>query len=164
MKNNYKRLLACCVAAVGLVFLLGGCALSGPGAIAQNQSSQTPASPSVSVAPVSQPSASQAPASPSASEAPASQPLASGKAIVNIDGIIDEVAADGRSFRVGSLWVTVDESTLYGIPGPNAAPANEQLVSNVFQAGNAVSGYTQDDPVSGKVYAARIYNNFPPQA
>lgn len=91
-------------------------------------------------------------------------PPTTAKAIVNIDGIIEEVSADGLSFRVGDLWVRVDENTMYGIPGPNALPAEEQLVSSTFLVGNAVSGYTEDDPATGSVYALRIYNNFPPQS
>ena len=81
--------------------------------------------------------------------------------MVNIDGIIEEVSEDGLSFRVGDLWVTVDENTMYGISGPNALPTDEQLVSKTFLVGNAVSGYTEEDPASGSVYALRIYNNFP---
>lgn len=90
-------------------------------------------------------------------------PPTTAKAIVNIDGIIDEVSEDGLSFRIGDLWVRVDENTMYGIPGPNALPADEQLVSSTFLTGNAVSGYTEDDPATGSVYALRIYNNFPPE-
>lgn len=92
----------------------------------------------------------------------AGAPIA-GKAVVNIDGMIDEVAADGHSFRTGDLWVYVDENTQYGISEPTGAPAGEQLVSREFQVGNAVSGFTQDDLTGGKVYAVRIYNNFAPQ-
>ena len=90
-------------------------------------------------------------------------PPIEGKAMVNIDGIIDEVGADGKSFRIGELWVKVDEKTTYGITGPNALPADEQLVSKEFVVGNAVSGYTEDDVASKSVYALRIYNNFAPQ-
>lgn len=88
-------------------------------------------------------------------------PAVAAKGIVNIDGIIEEVAPDGQSFRVGDLWVTVDGNTLYGIPGPNALPMEEQLVSDDFQVGNAVSGYTEDNLSGGSVRAVRIYNNFP---
>jgi hypothetical protein len=90
-------------------------------------------------------------------------PPTTAKAIVNIDGIIAEVSEDGLSFRIGSLWVHVDENTIYGITGPNALPEEEQLVSKTFVVGNAVSGYTEDDTDSGSVYALRIYNNFPAQ-
>jgi len=93
----------------------------------------------------------------------AARPPIAAKSVVNIDGIIDEVSPDGTSFRIGTLWVTVDENTQYGISEPTGLPADEQLVSKVFKAGNAVSGFTRDDPASGKVYASRIYNNFPPQ-
>jgi hypothetical protein len=91
-------------------------------------------------------------------------PAIAGKAIVNIDGIIDEVGADGKSFHIDGLWVTVDENTAYGITGPTAPDAEDQLVSDQFAVGNAVSGYTEDDTASGRVYALRIYNNFAPEA
>lgn len=94
----------------------------------------------------------------------AEAPIASGKAIVNIDGIIDEVGSDGKSFHIDGLWVTVDENTVYGITGPTAPDAEDQLVSEQFVIGNAVSGYTEDDIASGNVYALRIYNNFAPEA
>lgn len=94
----------------------------------------------------------------------AEAPITSGKAIVNIDGIIDEVGSDGKSFHIDGLWVTVDENTVYGITGPTAPDAEDQLVSEQFVIGNAVSGYTEDDIASGNVYALRIYNNFAPEA
>lgn len=87
-------------------------------------------------------------------------PPTTGKAQVNIDGVIEEVGADGNSFRVGELWVTVTDETLYGIPGSTAPDASEQLVSKEFKVGNTVSGFTSDDVTSGKVTAVRIYNNF----
>ena len=87
-------------------------------------------------------------------------PPTSGKAAVNIDGMIEEVAADGKSFRVGDLWVSVTDETEYGITGPNAPAASEQLVSKDFKVGNTVSGFTTDDVASGKVTALKIYNNF----
>ena len=82
------------------------------------------------------------------------------KQMVNIDGIIDEVSADGTSFRIGELWVTVTDATEYGISGPTAPPLSEQLVSEDFKVGNAVSGFTSEDVASGQVTAERIYNNF----
>ncbi|MEL7601561.1 MAG: hypothetical protein AAGU77_00235 [Bacillota bacterium] len=91
-------------------------------------------------------------------------PVIAGKAIVNIDGIIDEVGSDGKSFHIDGLWVTVGENTAYGITGPTAPDAEDQLVSDQFVVGNAVSGYTEDDTASGNVYALRIYNNFAPEA
>lgn len=87
-------------------------------------------------------------------------PKTTAKVQVNIDGVIDEVGADGKSFRVGDLWVTVTDETLYGIDGPTAPEASEQLVSKEFKVGNTVSGFTSDDVTSGKVTAVRIYNNF----
>lgn len=87
-------------------------------------------------------------------------PPTTAKARANIDGVIEEVSADGNSFRIGDLWVTVTDETEYGIQGPNAPEASEQLVSKEFKVGNTVSGFTSDDVASGKVTAQRIYNNF----
>lgn len=84
----------------------------------------------------------------------------SAKHRVNIDGVIDEVGADGQSFRIGELWVTVTDNTTYGITGPTAPDPSEQLVSKEFKVGNAVSGFTSGDVMSGKVTADVIYNNF----
>lgn len=87
-------------------------------------------------------------------------PVTAGMMAVNIDGIIDEVSADGQSFRIGDLWITVNEDTLYGISEPTAPPLDEQLVSKEFKAGNVVSGFTSGDVTSGQVLADIIYNNF----
>lgn len=87
-------------------------------------------------------------------------PATSAKHRVNIDGVIDEVSADGQSFRIGELWVTVTEKTTYGITGPTAPDPSEQLVSKEFKVGNTVSGFTSEDVTSGKVTAEVIYNNF----
>jgi len=88
------------------------------------------------------------------------KPATTAKRMVNIEGTIDEVSADGTSFRVGSLWVAVNEATEYGITGPTAPPASEQLISKEFKVGNTVSGFTQDDVASGQVTAVVLYNNF----
>jgi len=84
----------------------------------------------------------------------------SAKHRVNIDGVIDEVGADGQSFRIGELWVTVTDKTTYGITGPTAPDPSEQLVSKEFKVGNTVSGFTSGDVTSGKVTADIIFNNF----
>ncbi|WP_337103037.1 hypothetical protein [Paenibacillus sp. YIM B09110] len=84
----------------------------------------------------------------------------SAKQRVNIDGVIEEVSADGQSFRIGELWVTVTEDTTYGISDTTAPDASEQLVSKEFKVGNTVSGFTSEDVASGKVTANVIYNNF----
>lgn len=89
-----------------------------------------------------------------------SAPPHSAKQQVNIDGVIEEVSEDGKSFRIGSLWVTVTDETVYGITGPNAPDPSEQLVSKEFKVGNTVSGFTSEDVTSGKVTADAIYNNF----
>jgi len=86
----------------------------------------------------------------------------SGKGLVNIDGVISEVSADGKSFKVGDLWVTVTEKTEMGISGPNAAKPSEDLLQKEFKVGNIVSGYTTGDVSTGKVNATRIYNNMAP--
>lgn len=83
-----------------------------------------------------------------------------GKRVVNFEGVIEEVSEDGLSFRVGELWVTVNDATEYGITGPTAPPVSEQLVSDDFKVGNTVAGFTSEDVSSGKVTAERIYNNF----
>lgn len=93
----------------------------------------------------------------------ASAPPVTGKAMVNIDGQITEVSADGKSFKVGDLWVTVTADTLLGIPGPTAAEPSEELLQKEFKVGNIVSGYTSEDLSTGKVNATRIYNNMAPQ-
>ncbi len=79
---------------------------------------------------------------------------------VNIEGVIEEVGADGQSFRIGELWVEVNENTTYGITGDTAPDQSEQLVSKEFKVGNTVSGFTTGDVASGKVTADVIYNNF----
>lgn len=89
----------------------------------------------------------------------ATQPPAKGKGAVNIDGVITEVSADGKSFKVGDLWVTVTDQTGMGIQGPNAAPPSEQLLQKEFRVGNVVSGFTSQDVSSGRVTADVIYNN-----
>jgi hypothetical protein len=90
-------------------------------------------------------------------------PPITGKAIVNIDGEITEVSADGHSFKVGDLWVTVTPETLMGIPGPTAAKPSDELLQKEFKVGNIVSGFTSEDVSTEKVNATRIYNNMVPQ-
>ncbi|CDN40991.1 hypothetical protein [Paenibacillus sp. P22] len=86
-----------------------------------------------------------------------------GKVAVNIDGVISEVSADGKSFKIGGLWVTVTDQTKLGIDGPTAAKPSEELLQKEFKVGNAVSGYTSQDVGAGKVTADVIYNNIAPQ-
>jgi hypothetical protein len=136
---------------------VAACAVLAVGVFAFNQSPDGAApipAPTNSIAEGQTPTSS----SPQASGTTQAPPAAKG--IVNIDGTIDEVSADGQSFRIGELWVTVTDATEYGIPGPNAPAPSEQLVSKDFKVGNAVSGYTSGDIASGKVTAERIYNNF----
>ena len=91
------------------------------------------------------------------------KPAIKGKAAVNIDGVISEVSADGKSFKVGDLWVTVTLETKMGIDGPTAAAPSEELLQKEFKVGNIVSGFTTDDVSTGKVNATNIYNNMVPQ-
>ncbi|REE78700.1 hypothetical protein A8990_12597 [Paenibacillus taihuensis] len=93
----------------------------------------------------------------------ATAPTKGGKMAANINGEITEVSADGKSFKVGDLWVTVSDDTQLGIGGPNAAAPSEDLLQKEYKVGNFVSGFTTDDLSTGKVHAARIYNNMAPQ-
>ena len=90
---------------------------------------------------------------------PGSLPEGAEDVPVNINGFIDEVSADGKSFRIDDLWVTVDENTTYGIPDSDTASADERQVSDRFRIGHIITGYTEDDLESGRVYALRIYSN-----
>jgi len=91
------------------------------------------------------------------------KPPIMGKVAVNIEGVISEVSADGKSFKVGDLWVTVTPETKMGIDGPTAAAPSEELLQKEFKVGNIVSGFTTDDISTGKVNATNIYNNMAPQ-
>lgn len=99
---------------------------------------------------------------PAPSASVGTKPPIMGKVAVNIDGVISEVSADGKSFKVGDLWVTVTPDTQMGIDGPTAAEPDETLLQKEFKVGNTVSGYTSEDVSTGKVNAARIYNNIAP--
>lgn len=90
-------------------------------------------------------------------------PPIAGKAAVNIEGEITEVSADGKSFKVGGLWVTITSNTELGIEGPTATKPSEELLQKEFKVGNIVSGFTTEDVSTGKVNATRIYNNMVPQ-
>ncbi|WP_147304197.1 DUF5666 domain-containing protein [Cohnella lupini] len=93
----------------------------------------------------------------------ASKPPILGKVAVNIDGVISEVSADGKSFKVGDLWVTVTDQTALGSKEPTASAPSEELLQKEFKVGNIVSGYTSQDVATGKVTADVIYNNMAPQ-
>ncbi|ACT04777.1 DUF5666 domain-containing protein [Paenibacillus sp. JDR-2] len=93
----------------------------------------------------------------------AGKPATTGKMAVNIDGFISEVSADGKSFKVNDVWVTVTPDTIMGITEPTAGEQSDELLQKEFKVGNAVSGFTTEDLSSGKVNATRIYNNFAPQ-
>jgi len=89
---------------------------------------------------------------------PVEPPICAQDVPVNIEGFIDEVGADGKSFRIGDLWVIVDENTAYGYPDSDPASAEAYPIRE-FRIGHVISGYTEDDPASGTVYALRIYTN-----
>lgn len=91
------------------------------------------------------------------------KPPIMGKVVVNIDGVISEVSEDGKSFKVGDLWVTVTNKTELGSKEPTAAEPSEELLQKEFKVGNIVSGYTSQDISTGKVTADVIYNNMAPQ-
>lgn len=121
------------------------CAVLAAGILSLNQNNGT-------TEPVAQPTASTS-----------QKPPIMGKMAVNIDGIISEVSADGKSFKVDDLWVTITPDTQMGIDGPTAAEPSDELLQKEFKVGNIVSGYTSDDVSTGKVNATRIYNNMAPQ-
>lgn len=91
------------------------------------------------------------------------KPATTAKVQVNIDGVISEVSADGKSFKVNDVWVTVTPDTIMGIDGPTAAEPSDELLQKEFKVGNVVSGFTTEDLSTGKVNATRIYNNMIPQ-
>jgi len=124
---------------------IAACAVLGVGILVWNQNSPA-------TKPASQPEA-----------AATAKPPIMGKAAVNIEGVISEVSADGKSFKVGDLWVTVTPETKMGIDGPTAAAPSEELLQKEFKVGNIVSGFTTDDVGTGKVNATNIYNNMIPQ-
>lgn len=135
------------------------CAVLAVSIFTVNQSVPTPiASPlpsAVSPAPSTSPQ-------PQPSGVASKPPITTGKAAVNIEGVITEVSEDGQSFKVGDLWVTVTPETAMGIDGPTAAEPSEELLQKEFKVGNIVSGFTTEDTGTGKVNATRIYNNMAP--
>ncbi|MFF2177843.1 hypothetical protein ACFVT8_15500 [Lysinibacillus sp. NPDC058147] len=90
------------------------------------------------------------------------RPQITAKAAVNIEGTITEVSTNGKSFKIGNLWVTVTNKTQLGINGPTAAKPSEELLQKEFKVGNFISGYTSQDVSTGKVTADVIYNNMAP--
>ncbi|WP_427107656.1 hypothetical protein [Lysinibacillus xylanilyticus] len=90
------------------------------------------------------------------------RPQITAKAAVNIEGTITEVSTNGKSFKVGDLWVTVTNKTQLGINGPTAAKPSEELLQKEFKVGNFISGFTSQDVSTGKVTAEVIYNNIAP--
>ncbi|WP_141503493.1 hypothetical protein [Paenibacillus luteus] len=93
----------------------------------------------------------------------ATKPPTLGKVAVNIDGVISEVSEDGKSFKIGDLWVEVTDKTELGSKEPTAVKPSEELLGKEFKVGNIVSGFTSQDVSTGKVTADVIYNNIAPQ-
>ncbi|MCM3628466.1 DUF5666 domain-containing protein [Paenibacillus glycanilyticus] len=91
----------------------------------------------------------------------AGKPATTAKMAANLNGVISEVSEDGKSFKVNDVWVTVTPDTIMGITEPTAGEQSDELLEKEFKVGNLVSGFTTDDLSSGKVNAARIYNNMP---
>ncbi len=136
---------------------IAACAVLGVGILMLNDNS-----PEAKLKPEPTATATAKPKPEPTSTATAKPPIM-GKAAVNIDGVITEVSADGKSFKVGDLWVTVTPETKMGIDGPTAAAPSEELLQKEFKVGNIVSGFTTDDVGTGKVNATNIYNNMAPQ-
>ncbi|QHT59379.1 hypothetical protein GXP70_04945 [Paenibacillus lycopersici] len=104
-----------------------------------------------------------APAPTTNSPAATTKPPIMGKVAVNIEGVISEVSADGKSFKVGDLWVSVTDQTQFGSQEPTAVKPSEELLSKEFKVGHIVSGFTSQDVSTGKVTADVIYTNMAPQ-
>lgn len=145
-------------ASVALTVGLLASNLNGPAKTADPSAIPSPTQSAVATQPVE-----TAPQSSEAATHPTTRPPVTGKVQVNIDGVISEVSADGKSFKVGDLWVTVTPDTIMGIDGPTAGEPSEDLLAKEFKVGNVVSGFTSEDVSTGKVNATRIYNNMVPQ-
>lgn len=104
-----------------------------------------------------------APNTPPQASAVVTKPSTQGKVAVNINGVISEVSADGKSFKVGDLWVAVTDQTQMGSKEPTASEPSKELLQKEFKVGNIVSGYTSQDVSTGKVTADVIYNNMAPK-
>ncbi|MFD0674658.1 hypothetical protein [Cohnella sp. GCM10027633] len=152
---------------IGLAIGIAACAAAlSIGIFNMNQNTSNTASPEPSVsasAPATTTPSPSISAPESSAPAQTTRPPVTGKVQVNIDGVISEVSADGKSFKVGDLWVTVTPETIMGIDGPTAGEQSEELLQKEFKVGNIVSGFTSEDMSTGKVNATRIYNNMAPQ-
>lgn len=83
-----------------------------------------------------------------------------GDAIVNIEGVIVEVADDGLSFKLDNgKWIFVNDDTIIGITSPNAAAKEEQFFEPTFRVGNNIAGFAID-PDGKEVDAYVIYTNW----
>ncbi|RAP74217.1 hypothetical protein [Paenibacillus montanisoli] len=158
MEKTMKRKLT------GWTVGIAACAVLSIGIYAMSQNAPAPTpTPTPTETASNAPATAPAATTPSETPAEATKPPIMGKVRVNIDGVISEVSADGKSFKVGDLWVTVTPETIMGIDGPTAAEPSDELLQKEFKVGNIVSGFTSDDVSTGKVNATRIYNNMAPQ-
>lgn len=148
-------------ASVALTVGLLASNLNEPTKTADPSAIATPSQPAVTTQPTE--SASQPSEVATKPPGQTTRPPVTGKVQVNIDGVISEVSEDGKSFKVGDLWVTVTPDTIMGIDGPTAGEPSEELLAKEFKVGNVVSGFTSEDVSTGKVNATRIYNNMVPQ-
>lgn len=80
------------------------------------------------------------------------------KVLVNISGEVSEISEDGCKIKVGDLWVIINERTLFQDDPDNGI----EPVSEKFEIGNMVQGYTEDDINNDEVTATVIYNNYRP--
>lgn len=91
-----------------------------------------------------------------------SQGKPTAKVMVNIEGIIVEVAEDGKSFKLDSgLWVDINEDTELGAMDPDTSAPGETNpnFNDQFEVGNFVTGFTLDDTERDRVTAYAIYSN-----
>lgn len=80
--------------------------------------------------------------------------------MVNIEGVIVEVSADGLNFKLDNgKWVKVTDETEIGITGPTAAARDEQFFEPTFRVGNAIAGFTLDEN-GNQIVAYAIYTNW----
>ena len=77
--------------------------------------------------------------------------VAYGGVVVNIEGTV--CAVDGSQILLDSgKLLVISEDTVFG-------DSTSDQVSDKFEVGNFVQGYTNDDPTLSKVTAAYIYSN-----
>ncbi|ONI45864.1 hypothetical protein AN642_01160 [Epulopiscium sp. SCG-B10WGA-EpuloA2] len=87
-------------------------------------------------------------------------PIIETKAKVNIEGIITEVSADGKSFKLDNgKWIKITDDTKMGIDGPTAVPKDIQFFEDTFSVGNSIAGFTENEN-GAEIIAYAIYTNW----